>query len=255
MQARNLLLLLCLIAVTLHFSDWPQIQMSNQVLTPPSIVHWLGTDSLGQDVWLRLLEALPNTLLIALACGLLPLLIGLLLATLSRFGGSLIDRILLKITDILLLIPNVLPLMILAALLEPSLSTVIVLISLLSWQDDFRVLRAAIKRQLLSDAVLYAQSFSAGAMYLLRRHIWPPLSPLMVVLFLQNARRAVMLSAALAFLGLTDPRLPSWGGLLLDAQEQIHNPAFWWLLPGPLLAMTGLILLLNSSNSTQDPVF
>lgn len=254
MPARSLLLLLCLLAVALHFSEWPQVQMTNQVLTPPSMAHWLGTDSLGQDVWLRLFEALPNTLLIALACGILPLLAGLMLATLSAFGGPVIDRILLKITDIFLLIPNLLPLMILAALLEPNLYTVIVLISILSWQDDFRVLRAAIKRQLLSDAVLYARSFGAGPIYLLHRHIGPPLFPLLVALFLQNARRAVMLSAALVFLGLTDPRLPSWGGMLLDAQEQIHSIAFWWLLPGPLLAMTGLILLLNSSHSKRGQV-
>jgi len=246
MVARSLLLLICLLALFCWYSDWPQPQMSSQLLHPPSSDHWLGTDALGQDLLARLLQALPGTLATALACGLLPLLAGLLLASLSALAGNRLDRILLKLTDIFMIMPAILPLMILAALLEPGLGTVIILISILSWPDDFRVLRAAIRRQLFSDAVLTARGFGAGPAYLLRWHVWPVLRPLLEALFLQNARRSVMLSAGLAFLGLTDPRMANWGTLLLDAQQQIHHAAFWWMLPGPLLAMTTLILLLNS---------
>lgn len=245
MAARLFLLLICLLALFCWYSDWPQPQMSNHLLQPPSPDHWLGTDVLGQDLLERLLQALPGTLATALVCGLLPLLAGLALASLSALAGKLTDQLLLKLTDIFMIMPAILPLMILSALLEPSLGTVIILISALAWPDDFRVLRAAIRRQLLGDAVLTARSLGAGPVYLLRWYVWPVLRPLLLALFLQNARRAVMLSAGLAFLGLTDPRMANWGTLLLEAQQQIHHRAFWWLLPGPLLAITALILLLN----------
>jgi len=256
MIARLLLLSVSLLALFCWLTDWPQPQMSAQILQPPSTAHWLGTDALGQDQLARLLQALPGTLATALACGLLPLLAGLALASLSAVAGRLTDQLLLKLTDVFMIMPAILPLMILSALLEPGLGSVIILISFLSWPDDFRVLRAAIRRQLFGDAVLTARSLGAGPVYLLRWHVWPVLRPLLLALFLQNARRAVMLSAGLAFLGLTDPRMANWGTLLLDAQQQIHHAAFWWLLPGPLLAITGLILLLNRldpKERTQQP--
>jgi peptide/nickel transport system permease protein len=253
MIARLSLLALCLFGLLLWFIVWLQPEMSSTILEPPSAQHWLGTDTLGQDVLLSLLKALPGTLLIAFCCGLLPLAGGLLLASLSAAGGIWIDRLLLKLTDIFMIMPAILPLMILSALLEPGLGTVIILISALSWPDDFRVLRAAIRRQLFGDAVLTARCFGARRTYLLQRHVWPVLQPLLEALFLQNARRAVMLSAGLAFLGLTDPRLANWGTMLLDAQEQIHHSAFWWMLPGPLFAMTALILLLNNLNPKRNP--
>ncbi len=252
MHTRLFLLTLCLSGLLLWLMKWPQPEMSAAILQPPSVEHWLGTDALGQDVLLRLLDALPGTLLIAFCCGLLPLAGGLMLASLSAVGGTWVDRVLLKLTDIFMILPAILPLMILAALLEPGQGTVIILISALSWPDDFRVLRAAIRRQLFGDAVLTARSFGAGRAYLLRWHVWPVLMPLLEALFLQNARRAVMLSAGLAFLGLTDPRLANWGTMLLEAQEQVHHPSFGWMLPGPLLAMTLLILLLNNFNPKRN---
>ncbi len=253
MNARLFFMALALFGLLIWWLDWPQVEMSVHILQPPSVNYWLGTDTLGQDVLLRLLEALPGTLLVAICCGILPLAAGLGLASVSTFCGGLVDRALLKLTDIFMIIPSILPLMIMSALLEPGVITVIILISALSWPDDFRVLRAAIQRQLFSDAVLSARHFGAARFYLLRRHVWPVLLPLMEALLLQNARRAIMLSAGLAFLGLTDPRLANWGTLLLEAQEQIHHPAFWWMLPGPLSAMTLLILLLNNFNGKRNP--
>ncbi|NWO04433.1 MAG: ABC transporter permease [Alteromonadaceae bacterium] len=226
--------------------------MSSAVLQPPSAEHWLGTDDLGRDWLQRLVQAFPATLLIAFLCGLLPLCMGLLLASVSTIGGVWLDRALLKMTDIFLIIPSLLPLMILSAILEPGLPAVVVLISAVSWPDDFRVLRAAIRRQQLGDAIFSARSFGAGRGYLLRHHVWPALVPLMEVLFIQNARRAVMLSAGLAFLGLTDPRMSNWGTMLFEAQEHMHLDAFWWMLPGPLFAMTVLILLLNSTHAGPE---
>lgn len=239
------MLMLCVVALALQCSNWPHPVMTSLILQPPSTTHWLGTDTLGRDVLLRLIEALPTSLWIALGCAALQLAIGLVLASISAVGGPYLDILLVKMTDIFLLIPALLPMMLLAALLQPGLLTAMLIIGLLCWPDDFRVLRAAIRRQLFSDAVHHARCLGATRRYLLRQYVWPALVPLFSALFLQNARQAIMISAGLAFLGLTDPRLPNWGSLLMQAQEQIHSPAFWWLIPGPVLAITLLTLLLN----------
>lgn len=227
--------------------DWPNIEMTTSQLALPSADYWLGTDVLGQDVFLRLLASLPNTLLIALFCGFLPLLMGFLLAAVSVVSRNVFSRLIQKFVEVFLLLPSLLPLMLLAAFLEPGLMTVILLISALSWPDDFKVLRSAILRVIQSDSILTARHFGANHLYIISNYVWPTIRPLLIMLFLQNARHAVMMSASLAFLGLTDPSLLSWGSMLLEAQEQIHHDVFIWLLIGPLFAISAFVLLLNSA--------
>lgn len=251
MKSVIFLILLSILGGFLAVFDWPVVTMNNSVLESPSMFHWLGTDALGQDVLLRLIAALPNTLLIAFLCGIIPLLIGFLLASISVFSGALVDRGLTKLIDVILLIPSLLPLMLLSVLLEPGMVTAIILISVLSWPDDFKVLRASIFKLIRGDAVLTASHFGAGKYYIFSRYIWPSLRPLLGMLFLHNARHAIMMSAGLAFLGLTDPRLLSWGTLLMEAQEQIHNVSFWWLLVGPLCAISAFVLLLNNLSENK----
>ncbi|MCB5163190.1 ABC transporter permease [Marinomonas algarum] len=197
---------LTLLGFTLSVMGWPNIEMTADMLTLPSLDHWLGTDILGQDVFLRLLAGLPNTLLIAMFCGLLPIIMGFILASISIISRYYVSRFLQKFVEVFLLIPSLLPLMLLAAVLEPGLVAVILLISVLSWPDDFKVLRSAILRVIQSDAILTARHFGANNLYIMSNYVWPTIKPLLIMLFLQNARHAVMMSAGLAFLGLTDPR-------------------------------------------------
>lgn len=76
-------------------------------------------------------------------------------------------------------------------------------------------------------------------------HLWPVLKPLLFALVIQNARRGVMMTSGLAFLGLMDPRLPNWGSLLFESQDQMHSDAFWWLLLPPVAALSCLLLFLT----------
>lgn len=223
----------------------PLPAISPATLQPPGPSHWLGTNALGQDVLMLLANAAPNTLMLAFGVGSLPVLIALLLASLAAVAPDWLDQAILKLTDVLLVIPSVLILMLLAALTEPGLWGLIAMLSAVAWMDDLRILRAAITRELLRDNVAVARSFGASRGYLLSTHVWPALLPIYLALFIQNARRGVLQSAGLAFLGLTDPRLPGWGAMLQSAQAHMHTPAFWWLLLPPLVALSVLLLSLS----------
>lgn len=249
---RIILCLLCVLSCTMYSLDWPHTQMSRAILMPPSAAHWLGTNALGEDVLLQVLKALPNTLFIAICCGVIPLILGLILAAISVFSVEYIDRLLLKFTDVFLLIPSLLPLMLFATLLEPGLWMLIFLLCLLSWVDDFKVFRTAIHKIKATDAVLNARHHGASNSYILKHYILPTVLPMMSVLFLQNAHRAIMMSAGLSFLGLTDPRLLSWGSLLMEAQDYIHADAFWWLIPGPVVSISLLIFLFNALHTKEQ---
>lgn len=231
----------------------PQAGMSLQVLQPPGTQHWLGTDALGRDVLLTVLKALPNTLLIALATGVLPVLIALLLTALAYWLGAWMRELLLKLVDILLILPSTLLLIVLAAFLQPDLWGCILLVSLLAWPDDFRVLGSALQKDVQRDNVQLARSYGASKGYVLRVHIWPALSSLLFALVLQNARRGVGITAGLAFLGLMDPRIANFGSLLFESQRQMHSAAFWWLLLPPMLALACLLIFLIRLQAQQVP--
>lgn len=236
--------LITLSILVLLYTFWlvqPPITLMHSPLSAPSTSHWLGTDSLGQDILHRLLQATPNTLLLALSVGIFPILIALIMASVAVIGGKWCDRFILKLTDVLITLPSILIIILLAVLIEPDFWGLILILVAVAWMDDLRVLRTTMQREQQRESIETAKSYGATSMYLLRMHLWPRLWSLLPALFVQNARRAVLQSAGLSFLGLTDPRLPSWGNLLQEAQTQIHSPAFWWLLIPPLLALALLL--------------
>lgn len=223
----------------------PVPALSTVILEAPSTAHWLGTNALGQDVLLRLIQALPNTFIIALMTGLLPVGFALLLASVNFFMPNWVDKLLLKFADFMMVLPSTLLLILLAVFLEPDLWGSILLVSLLAWMDDFRILRTALFKAALRDNLSVAKSYAASNRYLIKQHLWPVLKPLLFALVIQNARRGVMMTSGLAFLGLMDPRLPNWGSLLFESQDQMHSDAFWWLLLPPVMALSCLLLFLT----------
>ncbi|GLR63071.1 ABC transporter permease subunit [Marinospirillum insulare] len=242
-------------AALLGLCTWlfiPEPELSTLILHAPNASHWLGTNVLGQDVLLRLLQALPNTFIIALMTGLLPVGFALLLASVNFFMPNWVDKLLLKLADLIMILPGTLLLILLAVFLEPDLWGSILLVSMLAWMDDFRILRTALFKASLRDNLAVAKSYAASKSYLLRQHLWPVLKPLLFALVIQNARRGVMMTAGLAFLGLMDPRLPNWGSLLFESQDQIHTDAFWWLLLPPVIALSCLLLFLTYLQQKVD---
>ncbi|MFB1011901.1 MAG: ABC transporter permease subunit [Thiopseudomonas sp.] len=244
----HLSLLLALLVLCLWL---PRPWLSADILQPPSLAHPFGTDMLGRDVLLNVLKSLPNTLLIALAAGVLPVAFALLLNALAYALGNLCRSLLLKLTDIMLILPSTLLLIVLAAFIQPSLWGSIVLVSALAWPGDFRIIGSALQKALQKDSLLLARSYGAGKAYLLRRHIVPAISPMLYALILQNGRRAISATAGLAFLGLLDPRIANLGSLLLDSQNQLHSAAFWWLLLPPMLALALVLMFMTSLQSRQ----
>lgn len=221
-----------------------QVIVSTAYLEAPNTRYWLGTNELGQSVALLLWQALPNSLSIAFFSGVLPVLWAMLLATFAYLLPRWFDQLLLKCVDILLILPGTLLLLLFAAWMEPNLWGSILLVAAVSWMDDFRVLRLSLIKAATRDHLMVARSFGATPLYLIRKHLWPSLHTLLFALWLQNARRGLLLTAGLAFLGLIDPRQTHWGGMLFAAQPYIDSPAFWWLMLPPAMALTGLIFLL-----------
>ena len=232
-------------------------QQSTSALLSPSMSHLLGTNHVGQDIWSRLFFGARTSLLVGFGVGILATLLGTICGVSAALIGGLYERILMRLVDALIVIPMVIIIILVAAYIKPSILVLIVLLSLLSWEGGARIIRAQALSIKERGHVAAAQSFGARNAYIARRHIVPDLGPILLVDFLYGIRRAVFMEAGLAFLGISDPTMVSWGMMMRDALSFSYlNVWQWWLVPtGIALSLTiiGLTFIGYAVEPVIDP--
>lgn len=219
--------------------------MTGAPLVPPGWPHLLGTSPLGQDNLIRALRAAPASIGIGLVAGggtvLVALVYGYAVASAPGWAG----RVMLRISDLMLALPDMVLMMLIASYARPGPAGLALILIAFSWPSDIRPVAAMVRRERARDSFYLAQSFGAGAGYLLRRHALPPMLPVLAAMAVMNSRRAVMHAAGLAFLGLANPAIPSWGSMLAEALTQLQHPGILWLVAPPALFLTGFVLVLG----------
>ncbi|MBO4204861.1 ABC transporter permease subunit [Micromonospora echinofusca] len=226
------------------------------VLQPPSGRHWFGTDDLGQDIFAQVVWGTRTSLVIGVAASLIALVLGTAIGLLSAYFRP-VDAVGTVITDVMLALPT-LPLMImLAAVVNPSVWTLTVIIGVFAWPEVARLIRS---QGLVVTAMPYidgARVLGATAWRIVTREILPAVISLMVVSVLLTASRAVISEAGLSFLGLGDPDAWSWGRILLNAQRSGVVAIAWWQTLFPSLAILVLVLAATVAgmrfNDIRDP--
>jgi len=253
-----ILLIMILVAVLAPFlARYDPSQQTTAALLSPSWEHWLGTNHVGQDIWSRLLFGARTSLLVGFGVGILATFFGTLFGVSSALIGGLYDKVIMRIVDTFIVIPMVIIVILLAAYITPGVAVLILLLSLLSWQGGARIIRAqtlSLKERGHIDA---AKSFGASRFYIARHHIVPDLGPILLVEFIYGVRRAIFIEAGLAFLGISDPTLVSWGMMMRDAMGFSYlNVWLWWLIPtGIALSLTiiGLTFVSHAAETVIEP--
>jgi len=232
-------------------------QQSTASLLSPSLSHWLGTNHIGQDIWSRLLFGARTSLLVGFGVGTLSTLLGITFGVSAALIGGLYEKVVMRIVDAFIVIPMVIIIILVAAYIRPSILTLILLLSLLSWQGGARILRAQALSLKERGHVAAVKSFGANYFYIAWRHIVPDLGPILLVDFIYGVRRAVFMEAGLAFLGITDPTVVSWGMMMRDALSFSYlNVWQWWLVPtGVALSLTiiGLTFISHAAEPVIEP--
>ncbi len=214
---------------------------------PPSREHPLGADDLGQDTLAGILIGGRVSLLVGATVGLATTIIGTLIGGLAGFVGRL-DAPLMRLTDLLLVIPRLPLLIFLSLLLKPSVWNVIVLMSVFGWPMTARSVRPLVKSLAQADFVMAARSLGGNRMYIFRRHVLPQLSSLFAAQCVLEARHGVVAESGLGFLGLEDPATKSWGMMLAYAfnhQATFVSDVWQWTVLPPAIALTLFILSLS----------
>jgi peptide/nickel transport system permease protein len=252
-----LLLMIAAALLAALIAPYDPHQQSTSALLSPSMSHLLGTNHVGQDIWSRLVFGARTSLLVGFGVGILATILGTICGVSAALIGGLYERILMRLVDALIVIPMVIVIILVAAYIKPSILVLIVLLSLLSWQGGARIIRAQALSLKERGHVAAAQSFGARNVYIAWRHIVPDLGPILLVDFIYGIRRAVFMEAGLAFLGISDPTMVSWGMMMRDALSFSYlNVWQWWLVPtGIALSLTiiGLTFIGYAVEPVIDP--
>jgi peptide/nickel transport system permease protein len=214
------------------------------VLSAPGTSHLLGTDELGRDVLSRMIWGSRVSLKVGFVAVGIAISIGIIIGALSGFYGGKTDAVLMRFVDIMLAFPTFFLILAIIALVESSISTIMIVIGFTGWMDVSRLVRAEILGLKERDFVLAAKAIGANDFRVIFRHILPnALSPVFVSATFGVAG-AILVESGLSFLGLgIRPPEPSWGNILASGKDYIT--VAWWLSLYPGFAILITVLSYN----------
>lgn len=208
---------------------------------PPSAQFLLGTDTLGRDLFSRLLYGARTSLIIGLVANGIAVTIGLLIGILSGYMRGIVGGALMRFTDLMMAFPALLLAIVLAALLRPSLWIVAMVIALVNWVQVARIVYTETRGLVERDFILAERSLGAGHGRILFHHILPHLIPTAIVWGTLGIATTVLLEATLSFLGIgVQPPTPSWGNIIFESQSYFQAAPWLVFIPGAVILLTAL---------------
>jgi peptide/nickel transport system permease protein len=217
----------------------------------------LGTDSLGRDIAAGLLHGARISLLVGAAATLIGLTLGILVGSIAGYNGGWIDDGLVRLIEVFQTIPSFILLIVLVAIAQPSILTVIWAIGLITWPTIARLVRAEFRSLREKEFVLAARSLGYGHSRIVFREILPNALPPIIVTSSVMVASAILMESALSFLGLGDPNVVSWGSMIGAGRELLRTAWYLTALPGLVivLAVLSLNLIGDGLNDALNPRF
>jgi peptide/nickel transport system permease protein len=228
------------------------------VFQAPSAAHLLGTDGGGADMLKLLAAGAQISLLVGFAAAVVSALIGGSFGLLAGFFGGKTDIVLMRITDYVLVIPDVPLMVVAAALFGRSITNIILIIGIIYWTTTARLIRAQVKSVRERVYVRRARALGAGNWRLIGKHVLPQVAPLLIANTVLLVAYAIFAETFITFLGLGDPSLISWGRLIENAftDDAVLNNAWWAIVPPGvcvMLVVLGSTLLGQAMEDTLNP--
>jgi peptide/nickel transport system permease protein len=224
---------------------------------PPGGQFLLGTDLLGRDLFSRLLYGAQTSLVIGVVANGLALLIGTLVGIAAGFFRGWIGALLMRFTDLMMAFPALLLAICLAAIFQPSLWIVALVIALVNWVQTARVIFTETSSLATRDFIAAERTLGASTSRILFRHILPHLLPTILVWGTLGISTTVLLEATLSFLGIgVQPPTPSWGNIIFENQTYFQSAPWLVFIPGAAIILLALAFNLvgDALRDVLDPL-
>jgi peptide/nickel transport system permease protein len=249
------LLLVAAVAPLLATHD-PFEQVLPNRLQPPSAQHYFGTDSLGRDIYSRVVYGSRVTLSIAFLVAAISTPLGLVIGVLAGYFGGALDEILMRLSDVFLAFPKLILAIAFAAALGPGVENAIVAISVANWPSYARLARAETLSVRNNDYIQVIRSMGASNLRIMVGHITPMCLSSIIVRLSLDMGTIILTAAGLGFLGLgAQPPVPEWGLMVSDGRQFLVDQ--WWVstLPGfaILVVVMGFNLMGDGFRDILDP--
>jgi oligopeptide transport system permease protein len=234
-----LLLLALLCAIGPWFTQSYQEQNLDLGATPPGAAHWLGTDTLGRDLFSRLLYGGRISLTVGLVATFVALTIGVTYGAVAGFFGGKADIVMMRIVDILYALPFTIFVILLMVFFGRNIFLLFFAIGAVEWLTMARIVRGQVLSIKKMEYIEAARSLGLGKGRIIFRHMIPNILGPIIVYTTLTIPAVMLLEAFLSFLGLgVQPPMSSWGVLIKDGAEKMEE--FWWLLvfPGGAFSLT-----------------
>jgi peptide/nickel transport system permease protein len=218
--------------------------------TPPfwvtggTVTYPLGTDSVGRDIWSRMIHGSRISLVVGISAVGISLLTGVTLGLLSGFLGGRVDAVIMALVDIMLAFPQLILAFAMVAVLGPGIGNIILVLGLTGWERYARVVRAEVLALREREFVQAARAIGVPTPTIIVRHVLPNTFSSVIVMATLQIAQAILAEAALSFLGLGSGRTyPSWGQMIALGRDYIN--VAWWISTFPGLAILLTVLAIN----------
>jgi peptide/nickel transport system permease protein len=250
-------LILLLIAAVALAAPWlfprdPLSIVAQPMLRP--LEDWatiLGTDRLGRDVLAELVHGTRTSLLVGLAAAAAAILVGTAVGTVAGFAGGLVDEALMRITEAFQTVPGFLLALAFVSVVGPSLATVVAAIAASAWTQPARIARAEVLSIRERDYVASARVIGMHPAEIAFREILPNALPPILTLASVIVANAILIEAALSFLGLGDPNSVTWGGMIAEGRAVLRAAPYLSIIPGLALVITVLGVYLAGEGAVE----
>ena len=254
----SIVILLILIAILAPFiSPYdPTIRIKADSSLGPSRIHLFGTDLLGRDIFSRVIYGSRVSIEVGIIAVGISVIIGLILGALSGYFGNIPDTVIMRIADIFFAFPYILGAIAIMTILGPGIVNIFIAIGILGWASFARIFRGSILSIKNKEYIEAARALGASNYRIITKHIFPNAFAPIIVYATMNVGTAIIVEAALSFLGIgVQPPTPAWGKMLADSLEYIDTAPWMMLFPGLAILITvlGFVLLGDGLRDAFDP--
>lgn len=221
-----IILFLALIAIFApYIAPYDPLELNlEERLLPPGTDHLMGTDNLGRDVLSRVLTGTRVSLSMSAAVVTIILILGITIGTIAGYFGGVVDDIIMRVVDVLLAFPGIILALVIAGLLGPSLTNVMIALGAIWWVGYSRIIRGSVLSIKEKEFVEAARAMGCSDTYIVIRHILPNVLSPVIVLATLDMGHIILSIAALSFLGLgAQPPVPEWGTMLNEGRPFMES--------------------------------